>query len=182
MKFEVRTINNFMNLLTVPFPRHLAEQFNKLTDKVKDGATLTVEIKVKSKPRSLSANGLCWVLCRDIAEELSKDGQIVTSEDVYREAIRSYGAFIMRSIPKYLVDDWIKLWNARGIGWLCDAFRTNQARVDVRCYVGSSLYDTKQMARLIDGLIDEAKALGLSVISEADKQLLLDNWDKERET
>lgn len=44
------------------------------------------------------------------------------------------------------------------------------------CYHGSSTYNTKEMSELIDWLIDEAKNLGISVLSEADKALLLSDW------
>ena len=44
------------------------------------------------------------------------------------------------------------------------------------CYHGSSTYDTKEMSLLIDWLVDEAKSLGVDVISEADKALLVEEW------
>ena len=54
-------------------------------------------------------------------------------------------------------------------------------RLTLRCYKGSSTYDTKQMARLIDYLIDEAKGLGINTMSEREKSLLLIEWSKEKD-
>ena len=45
-----------------------------------------------------------------------------------------------------------------------------------RVYKGSSEYDTREMSILIDGIIDEAKALDIEVISEREKSLLLQEW------
>lgn len=45
-----------------------------------------------------------------------------------------------------------------------------------KVYKGSSEYDTREMSILIDGIIDEAKALDIEVISEREKALLLQEW------
>lgn len=50
----------------------------------------------------------------------------------------------------------------------------------VRAYYGSSRYNTKQMSRLIDSLMEDCEAVGIVTISEKDKGLLLDDWDKRR--
>lgn len=46
-------------------------------------------------------------------------------------------------------------------------------------YHGSSVYDTKQMSRLIDNLIQDAKAVGLETMSERERSLLLTEWGKD---
>ena len=48
-------------------------------------------------------------------------------------------------------------------------------------YRGSSEYDTREMSILLDGIIDEAKALDIEVISEQEKSLLLSEWGKNNE-
>ena len=48
------------------------------------------------------------------------------------------------------------------------------------CYHGSSVYNTKEMACLIDYLIEAAKDQGIDVMSEADKSLLLEEWGHEK--
>jgi hypothetical protein len=44
-------------------------------------------------------------------------------------------------------------------------------------YKGSSEYDVREMQILLDGIVDEAKALDIEVISESEKALLLSEWD-----
>ena len=53
--------------------------------------------------------------------------------------------------------------------------------IHYKVYKGSSEYDTREMSILIDGIIDEAKALDIEVISEREKMLLLEEWNNGKE-
>ena len=44
-------------------------------------------------------------------------------------------------------------------------------------YKGSSVYSVKEMSRLLDYIIDDAKNVEIEVISEREKSLLLEKWD-----
>lgn len=46
----------------------------------------------------------------------------------------------------------------------------------VFAYEGSSQYDTLQMSRFIDHLIQDAEALGIDTLSDREKSLLLEDW------
>ena len=46
----------------------------------------------------------------------------------------------------------------------------------VFAYYGSSKYDTKEMSRLIDNLMQDAEALGL-VVDQREASLLKEAWD-----
>ena len=48
-------------------------------------------------------------------------------------------------------------------------------------YKGSSEYDTKEMSILLDGIVDEAKALDIDVMSESERALLLADWGGKNE-
>lgn len=178
MKIDIQALNLFGNMVSFMVGRSRFDELQALLDKQRKGVQLVAEIKPKVKKRSLSANGKCWAICDEIARELSKDGQIYTKEDIYMEAIRNYGAFVDKTIPGELVQDWISLWNTRGLGWMAEEIAIYKDRSEVRCYVGSSRYDTAQMARLIDGLKNDAEALGIDVLTESERALLLDEWDK----
>ena len=66
---------------------------------------LTLEIKVKRKKRSLSANALMWELCEKISEKTG-----IYKNDVYREAILNAGHFstvrVMMKAAARLINDW----------------------------------------------------------------------------
>ena len=104
-----------------------------------------------------------WVLCQKIAEELSKNG-ITTKEDVYREAIRkaSIRPFVV-PVKNEAVEHWQDIWSDKGIGWVTEnwgAAKTPGYTL-IASYPGSSTFDTAEMARLIDFLIDECKQLNI---------------------
>lgn len=63
--------------LTLTLPRTGIEDLKKLKD-----AEISVEIKKWSDKRSLSANGLCWALCRDIGKAMG-----LSDIDVYKMAV-----------------------------------------------------------------------------------------------
>jgi len=125
-----------------------------------DGQTFTAEIKAKKKGRSLDANAYCWVLAGKIAE--SKD-ILVRKDDVYLQAIRDYGVSTVMPIQDELLNDILR--------WHVDGGLGNQYRIlgkskfpgytNVQFYYGSSSYDQKQFSKLIDGLIEDCKDLGI---------------------
>lgn len=178
MKIDIQELNLFGNMVSFMVGRSQFIEMQQLLDKQKNGAKLEAEIKVKKKKRSLSANGMCWAICEEIAREMSKDGQVFTKEDVYKEAVRNYGAFVDKLVPSDLVNDWIELWGTRGLGWMAEEIAIYKDHSDVRCYVGSSRYNTQQMSRLLDGLKADAEDLGIMVLTESEKALLLDDWEK----
>lgn len=47
--------------------------------------------------------------------------------------------------------------------------------------IGSSTYNSKEFSVLLDGVISEAKEIGVEYISEADKALILSVWGRKNE-
>ena len=131
------------------------------------------EIKQKRKKRSNDANALCWAICTEIANVLRTD-----KESIYVDMLKKYGqSDIWASGPEVNPAHHFKYYDFFGK-------RTVQGK-EVNFYVvyrGSSEYDTREMSILIDGIIDEAKALDIEVISEREKSLLLDAWGKQDES
>ena len=135
-----------------------------------DGKTVTVEIKTKRKGRSLDANAYCWVLCDKIAETR---GLLVKKVDVYRQAIRDYGVSYTLCLSnevdkdgKSAVNEFMKDWNSEPgrYGKFCDYMgvsRSNPNYSWVRAWKGTSDYDVKEMSVLLDGLVADAKELGI---------------------
>lgn len=156
-------------LITISTTENLSELFDALAEK-----DITFEIKQSRKGRSLSANAYAWVLIDKIAE---KTGERKT--DVYRQAIREIGGVsdticVMDKAVERLREGWAK----NGLGWQTDTLPSKvEGCTNVILYYGSSVYDTKQMAQLIDSLIQEAEALGIPTISDAETKRLLGNWE-----
>lgn len=178
MKFDCKQLNIFGKLLQIPLPENVLTSAETLLQAIKDGKEVTVEVKVKKQHRSLTANGLMWVLCQKLAEELSKNG-IVTKEDVYREAIRkaSIRPFVV-PVKNEAVEHWQDIWSDKGVGWVTEnwgAAKTPGYTL-IASYPGSSTFDTAEMARLIDFLVDECKQLNIPTRPQNEIDELVKEW------
>jgi hypothetical protein len=118
------------------------------------------ELKIHRERRSTEANAYLWMLCEKIAESVGS----ITKEDVYREAVKCAGKFDFVLISDEAVETFIHNWQSRGIGWIADRtdYQHNEF-IQIICYYGSSVYDTKAMSVLLEYIVDQAKELDIDV-------------------
>lgn len=129
------------------------------------------EIERKRKKRSTDANALCWKLCTEIANVLRTE-----KESIYVDMLKRYGqSDIVSVLSNVDVKGYFKYYDEYGKGTV-----NGKEFTHYKVYKGSSEYDTREMSILIDGIIDEAKALDIEVISEREKTLLLEEWSNAR--
>lgn len=125
------------------------------------------EIERKRKKRSLDANALCWAVINEIANVLRTD-----KDSIYIDMLKKYGQSDIISVLSGVdVKGYFKYYDVFGKGYVKDKEFTHY-----KVYKGSSEYDTREMSILLDGIISEAKALDIEVISEREKSLLLMEW------
>lgn len=125
------------------------------------------EIERKRKKRSNDANALCWKLCTEIANVLRAE-----KESIYVDMLKRYGQSDVVSVRSDVdVKGYFKYFDEWGKGYVKGKEFTHY-----KVYKGSSEYDTWEMSILLDGIIDEAKALDIEVITESEKALLLEDW------
>lgn len=130
------------------------------------------EVKEHKTKRSLNANAYCWVLLNKIAGVIKS-----TKEDVYREYIKNKGIFRVITMNKEAADTFIKVWEEKGLGWVCDTSESKfEGMIDVIAYYGTSSYNTKQMAYFIDYVVDEAKALDIETLTPDEIERLKNLW------
>lgn len=131
------------------------------------------EIVKQRKKRSNDANALCWKLCTEIANVLRTD-----KESIYVDMLKEYGqSDIWAASPDTRPEQHFKYFDFFGKRMI-----KGKEVYFYTVYRGSSEYDTREMSILIDGIIDEAKALDIEVISEREKSLLLQEWGNEQST
>ena len=150
----------------------------ELIQQLKNENKLNIELKKWRKKRSLDANAYCWVLCDNIAKELCKDGQVVTKEDVYKNSILEIGTFEPMIIEEKAFDNFKRIWEKQGLGFLVQEVSKKDKCVKVHCYYGSSTYDTKEMSLLIELLVDLAKSLNIETKPQQEIDSLLESWNK----
>lgn len=156
---ELSFTRNGEQILSVVLKSDVSELFDELKD-----FDIDIEIKKHRAKRSLDANAYCWLLCGKIADKLADDDTRNTKESVYREAIRQIGVY--KDFQNLSSDDAKTLctaWGMLGTGWITEQvdFSQNGEFVTIRCYYGSSQYNTKQMSRLIDNLVQDCISLGI---------------------
>lgn len=143
-------------------------------DNLKDYEKLAIEIKPYRKRRSLNANAYLWVLCDRLAECVG-----CTKLDVYRQHILNVGIFKQAEISENAADTLIHAWSLHGIGWIAERVdgSKNDGYVLVNLYYGSSVYNTKQMARLLDSVIEDCKEQGIQTETPDRIADMLSQWE-----
>ena len=147
-----------------------------VVEELKNENKLNIELKKWYKKRSLDANSYCWVLCDKIAKELSKDGQVITKENVYKDAILQIGSFEPFIAQEKTFDNFKRVWEKQGLGFLVQEVSRKDKCVKVHCYYGSSTYDSKEMSLLIQILVDLAKSLNIETKTQEEINSLLEQW------
>ena len=175
MKFETKQINVFGDLVQIPLPKDLLPACERLVAAVAKDKPLQVEIAVKRKKRSVTANAALWAMLQDLAVVLK-----TTAEELYIDALRKYGFYEdIAIIPEagYRLQALYRIVEPTG-----EVVYGNRGRMDVyRCWRGSSQYDSKEFGHLLDMVIAEARTQGVEYISEADKALMLSEWGRKNE-
>lgn len=145
-------------------------------NQLKNEEKLNIDIKKYRQKRSLDANGYCWVLCEKIAQEMSKDGTLVSKDEIYKDAVRNFGTFIPFIVEEKAFEQFKNIWEKQGLGYQVQETARKDKCIRVNCYYGSSSYDTKEMSRLIDSLVQEAQQLNIETKTQEEINSLLEAW------
>lgn len=115
----------------------------------------TFEVKPYHPKRSLNANAFCWHLCNEMANVLR-----TSKDEVYQEMLKRYGQSRVISVLSEIdIGRFVKYYEEIGKGHV-----EGKEFTHYRCFIGSSEYDSREMAILIDGIVDEAQELGIDTL------------------
>ena len=130
------------------------------------------EIKEHRQKRSLDANGYLWVLIGKIQDVIG-----VSKEDIYRDMIKGVGVYEVIPIKNEAVNKFCEAWQKNGLGWITETTKSKlDGYTNVLAYYGSSEYDTKEMSRLIDGIVQECRELDIETKSDEEIKSLVESW------
>ena len=140
---------------------------------------ITIKLSAYSPKRSLNANAYFHSLCREIGKKLEH-----TETYIKNGMIATYGQFdLMENGDKWIIKtnlDILKMWEQETLHTKpMGVKRENGA--DVFFYAvmrPSHTYSVKEMSRLIDGTVQDAKDLGIPTISDKDMERMLNAWGK----
>lgn len=125
------------------------------------------EIKEHKEKRSLNANAYLWVLVTKIADLMR-----TSKDEVYIEMLKRYGQGEMVSVRSDIdVTGLFKYCEERGQSSL-----NGKEFTHYMVYRGSSEYDSREMAVLIDGVISECRDLDIETLPDWELERLKEDW------
>lgn len=125
------------------------------------------EIVEHREKRSNTANKYAWALIVQIANAMRK-----SKHETYLDMLRDYGQSELVSVNASAdVKGILKYYDILG-----ESSLNGKDFIHYRVYKGSSEYDTREMSILIDGIVQEAKNLGIETLTPAELARLKDDW------
>lgn len=125
---------------------------------------LRVIAKKNRHKRSLDANAYAWLMISQIGDILH-----IPKEEVYVKELIKYGqhAFLFRVEHGANID----------LDGVYANFIEYDGRFDIyEAFRGSSTYDTKEMADFIDGIVQDAKELGIDTVPRVELDKIKGKW------
>lgn len=149
----------------ITFALQKGEDARQLYDNL-NGKDLELTVKKYHPKRSINANRYCWKLIGEIAKCLK-----TTNEEIYLDMLIKYGQI-----------DTIQLKKEIDVSRYVDYYNLIEADLDTNTYliaVGSSKYNSSEMSRLIEGIVDDAKSLGIQTETPNEIARMVSLWKGE---
>ena len=155
-----------------------AEDIEKLKDK-----KLTVELKQYREKRSLDANAYYWVLVGNLAGVFGQ-----SNAWMHNYLLRRYGQIMViddQGVYTVLPDtdeaqkaiDEAETYHLKPTSQV----KPGKGGKMYRTYMmlrGSSDYDSKEMSTLINGLVEECRAVGIETLPPAELERMMESYEK----
>lgn len=151
--------------LTLELDGDFRNKYDKLHDK-----PVEVSIKKYSDPRTLKANAYLWALVTAIGNAIRE-----SKEEVYFQMLRDYGQGGAVSVLEQYEEKFKKSYKYHE--YLGESELNGKLFKHYRFWVGSSEYSKDEFTVLLDGVIQEAKQLGIETKSKEEIESLLKEYD-----
>ena len=139
------------NKPTVSLEINELNDFKLMMDELND-KTLSIEVKPYRAKRSLNANNYAWKIITEIANIVR-----ASKDEIYLKMLKRYGQSDLISVLSHIpVEHYFKYYEEAGESELNGKMFTHY-----RVYKGSSEFDSREMSIFIDGVVSEAKELGI---------------------
>ena len=129
-------------------PQELAERVRE----IQQGKKYSVDVHPYREPKSHDQLGAIWGKIGEIADTL-----YASKEEIYEECLRRYGQGTAMRIAVSALPDVEKVYR------LVDVKQEREdGTVFVKAYKGLSQMDTAEASRLLEGVLDECRSMGIS--------------------
>lgn len=149
----------------------------EIVEQLKNENKLNVDIKKYRKKRSLNANNYFWKLLQELCELADID-----PIEEYKRRVKQLGIFRISRFESKDVEAIKKSWENWGTAWFCEVYDTEylgdiEFKI-LHLYYGSSSFNSKQMSRLINDLVQDCQTYGIETKPKEEIDSLLEEWDK----
>lgn len=150
--------------LTLELDGDFRNKYDKLHDK-----ELEVTIKKFVENRSLKANAYLWALVTEIGNALRE-----SKEAIYFDMLKSYGQGGAVSVLEKYEDKFKKSYKYNE--YLGETELNGKVFKHYQFWVGSSEYNKDEFSVLLDGVVNEAKNLGIETKSKEEIESILRSY------
>lgn len=158
------------NILTLEVYQNCRNIFDKLRE-----TEIDISIKEYKEKRSLNANAYFHVLVNKIAAK-----QNVSDDEIKAMLNTQYGAILTDEKGGKIGFKLPESVDVNKIYPYTKAFDTRQENgISFNCYIcykRTHELNTKEMSRLIDGTVSEAKELGIETLTPQELEMMIKNW------
>lgn len=157
------------------------DKFLPLIFRLDKDSLYDVKIVKHREKRSLNANNYCWKLCTEIGNVINK-----SKNQVYYEMLCDYGVFktdengelIVGIFPKNM--DVVKVCDGY---WQYAELINYKGLVAKKYYLikGSSEYNKDEMRLFLNGIVQEAKNLGIKTKEDIEIERMIKDWENKYE-
>lgn len=164
--------------LTLIVNDDIAEQLDQLGKK---SLSIVIQPLNDTKKRSKNANAYMWQLLNALEEE-----GFGKAEKNYCRYIRENGVHFASELPEERFATFEYSWTHLGLGFQVapvgedewtDKFGRTHCMVQYFAYYGSHVYTKKQMARLLDAIVQDCQAVGIQTETPEEQARMMEEWD-----
>lgn len=138
-----------------------------LFDELHETEKLSIKIDKYREKRSLNANNYAWKLLTEIGNVLRS-----SKDEVYLEMLKRYGQSEIISVLSHIpIGEYVKYCEEAGESTL-----NGKLFKHYKVYKGSSEFDSREMSIFLDGVVGEAKELGIDTMTPDEVAKLKSLW------
>ena len=155
----------------VTFALNESSAINEIA-KLKEFDKLAIKITKFRKKRSLDSNAYAWVLFTKIAEVVNS-----SKDEIYEEMLQKYG-YIYQDDDGYITVTVKSEVDMSKIDGHWKFYKSNGKFSSYMMIKGSSQYDSAEMAKFIDQIVQEAKNLGIETLPPEELERMNAQWGR----
>lgn len=140
-------------------------------EEIENVELLDIEAKKHREKRKLNCNAYLWLLLQEMADKLD-----TSKDELYIDMLGKYGVFTHVIVKEKAVNKFMEEYRlVKDLGEITVNGTTGH---QLQCYFGSSTYDSKEFSVLLNGVVNEAKEIGIVTLDEIELNSMYEEWRK----